>query len=245
MKTTLSHLGPLTIVFVMAFAVASVGAKDGAQRLVTAQAADSVGEVYLYDNVIENGSGRVSVGLRNEFPLYAFQIPLELTDSSTFPVLDSVVWIGRLASPTVLQHRVVNLLVDGIPPDTLLLVGIYMSAAGVLAPGDGEIALLYFTSDSTGIAFCDTTFYPPTTSLAFVDSNSTQHTPEFPSIPLVCLDIEDRPSEATILFPRDSTAFCGDSAGIWGGYSPPGEIPFPMAASGNRIQPHSGIRTTI
>jgi len=190
------------------------------QGQLTDSAGESVGEVYLYDNVIENSSGRVSIGLKNEFPLYAFTIPLEFTDSSTFPVLDSVVWIGRLASPEILEHRIINLLADGNPPDTLLLVAIYMSDTAVLAPGDGEVALLFFTSDSTGIAFCDTTFYPPVTSLSFVDSNSVLYTPEFLSIPLVCLDIEERPSEATILFPQDSTAFCGDSAGIWGGYFP-------------------------
>jgi hypothetical protein len=180
----------------------------------------SLSEVYFADETVESSQGVVTIGLQNDRSLWGFVIPLVFTEISTFATLDSVKWIGRMASPSVLENRFINMtLVDGPPSDQLLLAAL-TNSTNYLPPGDGEIAALFFSTDSIGLVLADTLLFPPANTLVFVDDDLNSYVPDFFQTELVCLEEDLTFREADILFPEDSTPFYGDSAVILGDFYP-------------------------
>jgi len=102
-----------------------------------------------------------------------------------FAVFDSVVYVGRMADPTVLSYRVNRRWdTDPAPPDSVML-GAMMMLPNKLPAGNGQILEVYFTGTATGVMTVDSGFFPPSAPFTLTDITSNTFTPQ-----LVVSDVE-------------------------------------------------------
>ncbi len=83
---------------------------------------------------------------------------------SGFAIWDSVVYVNRMADPSVIQFRIAKFgngdLEHGVPPDTLLMGGL-KAAGNALPPGNEVVAQLFFTGLTPGLMAIDSGYFPP------------------------------------------------------------------------------------
>ena len=173
--------------------------------------------VYFADLAIEGSHGSVTLCLKNALSISEIVVPLAFFQGSTFARLDSMTWTARLANPLILPNRIIQPQIDGFSPD-FVLIWARTPSSQVLPAGRGEIARLYFTSDSIGLFRGDTTSLFPTMNLRLVDSVGLVSTPSFITADFVCLDEDLIQRWAHIIYPDDSMPILGDSATISGSY---------------------------
>lgn len=86
---------------------------------------------------------------------------------------DSVVWVNRMADPTVIAFRGINThSIDGISPDSVMIGGVQTGAnSNALPMGSGVIAEVYFTGESEGMMTFDSVFVLPNNDFLLVGRN--------------------------------------------------------------------------
>lgn len=100
-----------------------------------------------------------------------------------FAIWDSVVYVGRMADPSVLPLRIDKFsngdTQHGVSPDTLLRGADKTGSNGLLA-GNDIVAEIYFTGLSEGYVAIDSGFFPPAGYFIFGGPGSTGgYTPQF------------------------------------------------------------------
>ncbi|UCC43649.1 MAG: VCBS repeat-containing protein [Candidatus Zixiibacteriota bacterium] len=148
-------------------------------------------------------SSPISLYLINDGDIEAisFGLMTRQVDSGMI-TFDSVVFINRMADPSVLLLRIVRFYSDdGIHPDTLLIAGFRMGANDIPV-GNDAICHIYVTGVNPGKIRIDSTFVPPGSpfSLIGASSNSTKHYPEFGDL---VLDVLTGLSPPVIVVPEE------------------------------------------
>ena len=112
-------------------------------------------------------SSPIVISLANDSAMVSWGVCylLQSLDSS-FVIIDSVRFVGRLADPTVKPMPILNQHADGITPDTLILRS-PKSMGMALPPGDGPILELFLTGNKPGFIQIDTNIAGNTFSYVF------------------------------------------------------------------------------
>jgi len=106
----------------------------------------------------------VKVAIVNDNLLKSFNLGLiSRTLDSGFAKLDSIRYVGRMASGNVLNLRLSAFRErNGISPDTTILTAFWAgSGASKLGPGNGNIVEIYMTGTHLGTMTIDSGFMPP------------------------------------------------------------------------------------
>lgn len=112
----------------------------------------------------------VYIRVFNDSMVYAISVGLSIeTLDSGFAKFDSVVFMGRCASPLVLNERFVGVRDDdGIPPDQFFFFADRAFVGQQLPPGDDTLVAVYLTGLSAGQMYLDSSFYAPGGDFGFL-----------------------------------------------------------------------------
>ena len=106
-----------------------------------------------------------------------------------FAKWDSVVYVGRMADPTVIRWRTDGLYggEEGISPDTLALGGDRFNGNS-LPTGNDAIMQIYFTGIETGEMAIDSGFFPPAGEFLLCDESSSDIYPAYSSSAITIIE---------------------------------------------------------
>ena len=115
-----------------------------------------------------------------------------------FAVFDSVVYLNRLADPSVISLRYARYWINGseggVSPDTLAIAG-YKILGNPLPPGNDSIIAIYLTGTSVGTMHIDSTFFAPAGDFALTYT-SQDIFPQFVDLNLQVIDASEPPTLA-------------------------------------------------
>lgn len=122
----------------------------------------------------------ISLTIVNDEPLGGYALGFLFgAESYGFARFDSVVYVGRMADPSVLSWRILSeTFIDNVPADTLVL-GAQQLGYNYLPEGNTPVAELYFTGMSPGVMTLDSTFFPPAGDFALTISQGEMIIPRF------------------------------------------------------------------
>ncbi len=108
------------------------------------------------DSLIIGQSRPIIVTFANDDLIRSMTLPLIIASmNSGFAIFDSVVFVGRMADPSVLELRIVHPReVNGISQDSIQISGYYLTS-NMLAPGNSAVAEIYFTGLTPGLMKVD------------------------------------------------------------------------------------------
>ncbi len=165
--------------------------------------------VSVQEATLEVGVSRpVRIALTNDRITVAFNFGLVFNSvDSGFAKYDSVVFIGRMGSPNILNLRLgggVN--VDGVSPDTIVTSAFLAGSEKLpLGPGSGDLYAVYLTGLRPGLMQITNGFLPPGGDFAMIekigDFNTDFYFPGFtgrtitvsPAGTLVCGNVDASP----------------------------------------------------
>jgi len=109
------------------------------------------------DSLIVGQSRPIRLYICNDEPISNFIMPFRIFSiDSGFAIYDSIIFVGRMADPSVMEARIPYLReIDGVSPDSLQ-IGALRIAANDLPPGNSIIAEVYFTGLRRGVMSIDT-----------------------------------------------------------------------------------------
>jgi hypothetical protein len=128
------------------------------------------------DQLLLNQSQPAMMTIVNDQPIAAFTLGFELSQvgSEGNARFDSVVYVGRMADPRVISERLLNTgHIDGNLPDTLGLVGFFVSDEVNLPEGNEPVAEIWMTGLAVGELELDSSFFPPNNLFKMVDVNNS------------------------------------------------------------------------
>jgi hypothetical protein len=125
----------------------------------------------------------ISLTIVNDEPLGGFSLGFSFgQEFAGFARFDSVVYVGRMADPSVLSWRSVSdLYLNGEAPDTIML-GAGKFAYNELPVGNEPIIEIYFTGLSPGQMTIDSVFYPPAGDFVLSSAGGYNIWPQFQSL---------------------------------------------------------------
>jgi hypothetical protein len=168
--------------------------------------ADTESPVTVWDTVRIGGgplvlgqSRPLSLTIVNDEALAIYQMGLiSRTVNGGFAVWDSVVYIGRMADPSVFVYRLARQgMADpaiGTSPDTLVLAGLRLFTENFLPAGNDAIMQLYFTGVATGAMKIDTGFFLPNGPFAVYNQAGQKIVPKYVCPPIQIVDAPTPPS---------------------------------------------------
>jgi len=132
------------------------------------------------DSLIVNRSVPIDLVLINDeqLELISFGFKFLMIDSG-FAKFDSVVFVNRMADPSVLNVRwVLPMGVDGVQPDSLSIV-CYRVLSSAVPAGNSPIARIYMTGLSVGNMSMDSCFIPPGSNFVVIAPVNNDFIPKF------------------------------------------------------------------
>jgi|GEM_PF-1105858 len=125
----------------------------------------------------------ITVSVTNDHEIYVMNVPLILTAlDSGFATLDSIVYMGRLSDPRVLNYRATSTVhVDGNSPDSTCVYATAGPDAIPLPVGSGPLWEFWLTGNSAGTLEVDSGFVLPGLRFVFGEwpPGSPEYIPEF------------------------------------------------------------------
>ncbi len=132
--------------------------------------------VYFSGGPLIVGQSRpLTLTIDNDYAVRCYSIPVIFsTIDGGFARYDSIVYINRLADPSIYDYRLLSNHTNGLSPDTL-----HFGATGGtgLPPGNTPTAQVFFTGLTAGTILVDSGFVPPAGPLVFCGNPSESYKP--------------------------------------------------------------------
>lgn len=151
--------------------------------------------IVLGDSLFTMRSAPVRIAVTNDMPIKTLSFGMVHSSIDTgFAVLDSIVWVGRMSDPNVLNFRSFGPRDDdGISPDSTVLTAFKAGpTVEALLPGSGPIVELWMTGISPGTMAVDSGFMPTGGNFVMIpfigDFSGQPFTPQFVTTPVTVVE---------------------------------------------------------